>query len=123
MNRRVVLNMCASSAGDEVAAEGEVREIDSKSHLDYILNQEATNKLVVLEVRRQNSKKSKEFEPKYKSIASDFKNDAIFASLMCDKNQKTKDLAKTLMEEEVPAVRAPRSRYRIIIRVSSSEFV
>jgi len=92
-----------TAGGDDAQPEGDVREISTKNQLDYIIQIEGKEKVVVLEVRRSKSRTSEEFAQKFKELAKDFPKEAIFAQLLCDKDEQSKALLDTLKAEQVPA--------------------
>jgi hypothetical protein len=95
-----------ASGGDSSSPPGDISllEVSSVSELqDLIKKTKKENRIAVLEVRRTKASPAVEaFAEKYEGMADEFKDRAVFATLLQDKTEATKLAAKSLNVEEVP---------------------
>ena len=79
-------------------------EVSSVSELRELIKTTKTeDRIAVLEVRRTKASPAVEaFAEKYVSMADEFRDKAVFATLLQDKTEATKLAAKALNVEEVP---------------------
>ena len=94
-----------ASGGDSPApGETSLVEVTSASELqDLIKKTKKEDRIAVLEVRRTKASPAVEaFAEKYEGMADEFKDRAVFATLLQDKSEATKLAAKSLNVEEVP---------------------
>jgi len=104
--RGLIARTKAASGGDSSSPPGDISllEVSSVSELqDLIKKTKKENRIAVLEVRRTKASPAVEaFAEKYEGMADEFKDRAVFATLLQDKTEATKLAAKSLNVEEVP---------------------
>jgi len=94
-----------ASGGDSPApGETSLVEVTSVSELqDLIKKTKKEDRIAVLEVRRTKASPAVEaFAEKYEGMADEFKDRAVFATLLQDKSETAKLAAKSLNVAEVP---------------------
>ena len=96
--------MNASGGDSSPPGETSLLEVSSVSELqDLIKKTKKEDRIAVLEVRRTKMSPAVEaFAEKYEGMADEFKDRAVFATLLQDKTEATKLAAKSLNVEEVP---------------------
>lgn len=103
---RGLIAKASGSGGDSSSPPGDISllEVSSVSELqDLIKKTKKENRIAVLEVRRTKASPAVEaFAEKYEGMADEFKDRAVFATLLQDKTEATKLAAKSLNVEEVP---------------------
>lgn len=94
----------ASGGDSSPPGETSLLEVSSVSELqDLIKKTKKEDRIAVLEVRRTKMSPAVEaFAEKYEGMADEFKDRAVFATLLQDKTEATKLAAKSLNVEEVP---------------------
>ena len=92
------------ASGGDSSGDISLLEVSSVSELqDLIKKTKKENRIAVLEVRRTKASPAVEaFAEKYEGMADEFKDRAVFATLLQDKTEATKLAAKSLNVEEVP---------------------
>ena len=92
------------ASGGDSPGDISLLEVSSVSELqDLIKKTKKENRIAVLEVRRTKASPAVEaFAEKYEGMADEFKDRAVFATLLQDKTEATKLAAKSLNVEEVP---------------------
>jgi len=101
--RGLIIARTFASGGDS-SGDISLLEVSSVSELqDLIKKTKKENRIAVLEVRRTKASPAVEaFAEKYEGMADEFKDRAVFATLLQDKTEATKLAAKSLNVEEVP---------------------